>query len=63
MIAEVPAVGTDFQNLKFLRHSLRHSDVERPNLFLKWGRMADALAKPVSNARFYIERKVISKRR
>ena len=41
MISEVQVPGPDFQSLKFLGHS----DEEMPNLFLKWDRMAEALAK------------------
>ena len=59
MISEVQVPGPDFQSLKFLGHS----DEEMPNLFLKWDRMAEALAKAVASATFSIERKVVSKRR
>lgn len=59
MISEIQVTGPDFQSLKFLGHG----DEARANLFLKWDRMAEALAKAVASARFSIERKVVSKRR
>ena len=59
MIFEIQVPGPDFQSLKFLGHG----DEARANLFLKWDRMAEAIAKAVASARFSIERKVVSKRR
>lgn len=59
MISEVQVPGLDFQSVKFLGHS----DEEMPNLFLKWDRMTEALAKAVASATFSKERKVVSKRR
>ena len=45
--------------MKFLRHSVG----DRPNLVLKCGRMADALAKPAAKAMFSMEQEVVSSRR
>jgi hypothetical protein len=59
LISALKSLRVGFQYVKFFRHS----DGDRPNLFLKCGRMADALAKPVASATFSMEHEVVSKRR